>query len=89
LDFFIIGISHALAQLFRRLSQTPARALHQIPTQSNRLARKNHSLRTPKRTAHLPTQPAQRTDAERLKKNGVVTFYFFIFANRKQLNIIL
>jgi len=89
LDFFIIGISHALAQLFRRLSQTPARALHQIPTQSNRLARKNHSLRTPKRTAHHPTQSAERSDAERLmKKMEYYYFYFFIFADRKQSNSI-
>jgi len=51
-----------------RHSPTPARALHQNPTRSNRLARKNCRLRTPKRTAHHPTQPAQRSDAERLMK---------------------
>jgi hypothetical protein len=30
-------------------------------------------------------RPAQRTDAERLKKNGVATFYFFIFADTAPL----
>jgi hypothetical protein len=29
---------------------------------------KNPRLRTPKRTAHHPTQPTERTDAKRLKK---------------------